>query len=1175
MDETLFRSTILKMPTSISLVMTVYNRQGYLSQAIDSILAQTYPHWHLVVWDDGSNDESPQIARQYADTNPRIQFIPAPHTGRSPALVNAIAATPPHPYLAFMDSDDLLDRNALAATVDILDRHADVGAVYSDYLLIDERSQVRGVGSRCQIPYSKDRLLVDFMTFQFRLLRREVYDRVGGIDRDFQSAEDYDLCLKLSEVTEFYHLQKPLYYYRKHTDSVSVIGKKTQIEYSGKAVNNALQRRGLTDRYRFSILPTGQCQLEKLPDKTVTSISQTIPKIIHQTWKDKNLPPYLALLQRTWQEHHPEWEFKLWTDADNRAFLAEHYPWFLPIYDGYDRSICKVDAVRYFWLYHYGGVYIDLDFECLSAIDPLLTGRSLVLSLEPQAHTIENHKAKAQNFSEILSPAWMASVAKHPFWEHIWQHLTANKEQKDPLDATGPFLLTRAYQTYSQTADITLIPASKLHPMTLAEIDRGLLFDLQAREKITREALAIHHWLGSWWKKSTILDDKTFTANFIVSVLEKGRVIIQGKFSDLFDRSLADRVDLQPLVSCLMVTKNRANLAKRAIFCFLQQTYSNKELIIIDDGENNDLEKFIRQFPHSQITYYRLPSQGLTLGELRNISVAKATGTYLCQWDDDDLYDPLRLELQMAVIQSLKVDGCLLDNIYIWFPHQQLLAKSFRRTWEGTLLCRKDIFPSYPNLRRGEDTEVVTPLIQNYHIATLDRSELYLYCFHQNNTWNLEHFDRHWRSAPEKFEDDAYLKTLKKLALRLPIHSYLQSLQSNFVQINTSEAIEVDSLKSSKVKSSDRCIESVVDTKPSTSKIGINVSGFLNEGFGINEGVNYCLKALEADRIPHVFNQFKGADIPVNPHRINLIHANPDMLLDPQQQILSSLGDRYFQRKYNIGYWVWESRECFPQQWLKVFKLFNEIWTPTSYSQQAIASVSPIPVVTIPHSISLPETSKFSRQDLGWTDNKFVFLFIYDPLSLAVRKNPEGVINAFKKAFDRADDRVSLVIKTKGLSSHFLEKLKQLTDDRPQIEIINENYDRDRLNALLYHCDCYISLHRSEGFGLTLAEAMFYGKPTITTGFSGNLDFTNSFNSFLVDYRSIQLGEQLIYFGKETVWAEPNLDRASEYMRLVVDNPDLSRKIGAKAAKDIQSQFSPKAIASKIQRRLQAIESEF
>jgi glycosyltransferase involved in cell wall biosynthesis len=250
------------MPSKISLVMTVYNREIYLPQALDSILAQTYPHWQLTLWDDGSTDTSPEIARAYASRDPRIQFVPTAHTGRIPALHAAIQVTN-LPYLAFVDSDDLLDPDALTATVKILDSHPDVGMVYSDYLLIDEHNQSKDIGARCQIPYSKQRLLVDFMTFHFRLLRREVYDRVGGIDLDFQSAEDYDLCLKVSEVTQIHHLQVALYYYREHSDSISQLGLQAQTEYSGQAVRNALIRRGLADRYQLSIDPSGRFTVKK------------------------------------------------------------------------------------------------------------------------------------------------------------------------------------------------------------------------------------------------------------------------------------------------------------------------------------------------------------------------------------------------------------------------------------------------------------------------------------------------------------------------------------------------------------------------------------------------------------------------------------------------------------------------------------------------------------------------------------------------------------------------------------------------------------------------------------------------------------------------------------------------------------------------------------------------
>ncbi len=250
------------MPSIVSLVMTVYNRQEYLPQSLDSILLQTYPHWHLILWDDGSNDGSPQIAIEYAERDARIQFIPATHTGRVTALYDAIQMST-HPYLAFVDSDDLLDSHALADTVEILDSQPNIGMVYSNYELIDARSQRKAIGARCQIPYSKDRLLINFMTFHFRLIRRDIYDLVGGIDRDFKSAEDYDLCLKISEVTEIHHLSKVLYSYREHPDSISQSTVQQQIDYSAKAVNNALIRRGLIDRYQLHITALGQFIIKK------------------------------------------------------------------------------------------------------------------------------------------------------------------------------------------------------------------------------------------------------------------------------------------------------------------------------------------------------------------------------------------------------------------------------------------------------------------------------------------------------------------------------------------------------------------------------------------------------------------------------------------------------------------------------------------------------------------------------------------------------------------------------------------------------------------------------------------------------------------------------------------------------------------------------------------------
>ena len=244
----------LPVTPSISLITTTYNRAHYLPLTLDSILAQTHADFELLLWDDGSTDDTLAIAQQYAQRDPRIRVIAAAHQGLAAALQGAIAATT-GTYLGWIDSDDLLAPTAIAATAAILDTHPHVGLVYTNHILIDEHGQDQGLGRLCRIPYSQDRLLVDFMTFHFRLLRRSVYEQVGGIDPTFTTSEDYDLCLKLSEVTDIYHLPQPLYFYRRH--AANITNNKLEVIHSAhRAISNALQRRGLDPHYHLNVSPT-------------------------------------------------------------------------------------------------------------------------------------------------------------------------------------------------------------------------------------------------------------------------------------------------------------------------------------------------------------------------------------------------------------------------------------------------------------------------------------------------------------------------------------------------------------------------------------------------------------------------------------------------------------------------------------------------------------------------------------------------------------------------------------------------------------------------------------------------------------------------------------------------------------------------------------------------------
>jgi filamentous hemagglutinin family protein len=252
------------MTTLVSIVIVNYNRERYLAAAIESVLKQTYPNFELLIWDDGSTDRSTAIAQHYAQQDDRIRVVTAAHQGVTKAVHSAIAQTQ-GAYIGCVDSDDSLAPTALAETVAVLEGNAAIGLVYTDYVEIDEASKITGYGRRCHIPYSPERLLVDFMTFHFRLMRRSTYEQSGGIDPTFSgTAYDYDLCLKLSEITQVHHFNQPLYFYRRHAESVSTTRAIEQIVWSQRAIEQALQRRGVDDRTTIEVQwPTGKFHLRR------------------------------------------------------------------------------------------------------------------------------------------------------------------------------------------------------------------------------------------------------------------------------------------------------------------------------------------------------------------------------------------------------------------------------------------------------------------------------------------------------------------------------------------------------------------------------------------------------------------------------------------------------------------------------------------------------------------------------------------------------------------------------------------------------------------------------------------------------------------------------------------------------------------------------------------------
>ncbi|WP_379966129.1 glycosyltransferase [Epilithonimonas sp. UC225_85] len=365
---------------------------------------------------------------------------------------------------------------------------------------------------------------------------------------------------------------------------------------------------------------------------------------------------------------------------------------------------------------------------------------------------------------------------------------------------------------------------------------------------------------------------------------------------------------------------------------------------------------------------------------------------------------------------------------------------------------------------------------------------------------------------------------------------------------------------------------------------GINILGFINKQFGLGEGARANIRALKTTDVPFVINDF-NADISKyitdskenseeistrNPYNVNLIQINIDKLFS----LMDNSDKSYFSGKYNIAFWAWEL-ENFPEESKVFFSLFNEIWVPSNFCAEAISKISPIPVIKIMHSIEI-ENISYGRKDFDLPEDKFIFMTMFDYYSSIKRKNPIATIDAYEKSFGKNNPDVLLLIKT-SISKEFPNDKKLLTDrigDNKSIIVIEEILERDKLYGLMNCCDCFVSLHRSEGFGLTMAEAMYLGKPVIATAYSANNEFMNINNSFPVKYKLVKTGDQYYFSTEKDIWADADIQHAAEQMSLVYNKEEIAAHIALQGQNDVKKFLSPELMGEKIKQRLDLINKE-
>ena len=295
------------------------------------------------------------------------------------------------------------------------------------------------------------------------------------------------------------------------------------------------------------------------------------------------------------------------------------------------------------------------------------------------------------------------------------------------------------------------------------------------------------------------------------------------------------------------------------------------------------------------------------------------------------------------------------------------------------------------------------------------------------------------------------------------------------------------------------------------------------------------------------------------------------------ERIVKSNGSDILEDHYNICYGAWEL-ETMPT-YLADTRRIDEYWGLSSFIAEAARKRMDVPVHAFPIPVELhyPETLT-PRSRFGISEDNFAFLFTFSVDSTMSRKNPEAVLKSFQMAFPDRGQPVSMVFKSmirqaSRENREAFERFKAKARLDPRVVIIEETLSNDENASLYMRCDAYVSLHRAEGFGLTMAEAMGYGKPTIGTGYSGNLDFMNENNSCLVRFDRVPMSPDA-YHQQETIWAEPDTRDAARHMRRVHEDIAFREKIARQGKRTIQEDFSRRAIGEKLLKRIQEIRGD-
>ncbi len=351
---------------------------------------------------------------------------------------------------------------------------------------------------------------------------------------------------------------------------------------------------------------------------------------------------------------------------------------------------------------------------------------------------------------------------------------------------------------------------------------------------------------------------------------------------------------------------------------------------------------------------------------------------------------------------------------------------------------------------------------------------------------------------------------------------------------------------------------------------GFNVIGWAASATGVGEACRGTLAALERAGLGSALwalDDLRTDDTAGLPYEVSLYHVNADMMAT----VDSRLPRGFTAGRHRIGYWFWELAH-FPVAFAEAFRHTDEVWAPSRFCQQAFESLATVEVRRVPPCVVPSTAAPASRAALGVDPGCFLFFFAFDALSVPERKNPTGLLAAFAEVARSCRRPVHLLLKVSHAETEpgFLAQLQRLCAGLP-VTLMTATLSRGQLDGLTAACDAYVSLHRSEGLGLPLIEAMYRNKPVIATGYGGVTDFLDEETGFVVRHGMTALLRPQGPYPKDAVWAEPDVEHAAALMLALADAPEIAAPKVAAARRRVMEIYSPEAAGRRFRRELERI----